>query len=429
MPIRKLLMGMAWPAILSMTINAMYNVVDSIFVSRLSEDALTAVSFVNPIQMMIVALSVGSGVGINSLIARRLGAKNQQVADKAASTSIRIGLFNYLIFLVIGVFFTQMFISGYAEKGTYIYEAACQYMAIVCIGSLFTNIEIVLEKVLQSTGNMVAPMLCSLTGAIVNVILDPILIFGLLGAPKLGVAGAALATVIGQLCAMLVAMTIVLKGEHLVKIQIRGFRMDWKVVADIYKVGFPSIVMQSIGSFMIIFYNMILVAYSTTAVAVLGIYFRIQSFVFMPVFGLNQGAMPIMGYNYGARNKDRLMQTYKEALKVAVIVMAAGTADPRTVALDIRRVRRNAQYGYTGSETYKHMFPAGGFRYRNGNSVPGHGTRNAQPLRFAHKTACRHTAAGVYPHQDRRRHPFVACFPAGRNTRSNVQRRYVQVAL
>ncbi len=325
MPIRKLLMGMAWPAILSMTINAMYNVVDSIFVSRLSEDALTAVSFVNPIQMMIVALSVGSGVGINSLIARRLGAKNQQAADKAASTSIRIGLFNYLIFLVIGVFFTQMFISGYAEKGTYIYEAACQYMAIVCIGSLFTNIEIVLEKVLQSTGNMVAPMLCSLTGAIVNVILDPILIFGLLGAPKLGVAGAALATVIGQLCAMLVAMTIVLKGEHLVKIQIRGFRMDWKVVADIYKVGFPSIVMQSIGSFMIIFYNMILVAYSTTAVAVLGIYFRIQSFVFMPVFGLNQGAMPIMGYNYGARNKDRLMQTYKEALKVAVIVMAAGT--------------------------------------------------------------------------------------------------------
>ena len=325
MPVRTLLMSMAWPAILSMTINAMYNVVDSIFVSRIGEDALTAVSLVNPIQMMIIAISVGSGVGINSLIARRLGAKNQEAADKAASTSIRIGLFNYLIFFVIGVFFAKPFISGYAEEGTFIFESACQYLQIVCIGSLFLNIQVVLEKVLQSTGNMVAPMKCSLTGAIVNVILDPILIFGLFGMPQMGVAGAALATIIGQMCGMIMGVSIVLRGEHLVNIKIRGFKMDWKIVADIYKVGLPSIVMQSIASVMIIFYNMILVAYSTTAVAVLGVYFRIQSFVFMPVFGLNQGAMPILGYNYGAKNKDRLMKTYKEAFKVALIVMAAGT--------------------------------------------------------------------------------------------------------
>lgn len=325
MPIKKLLMSMALPAILSMTINALYNVVDSIFVSRISEDALTAVSIVNPIQLMIIALSVGSGVGINSLISRRLGAKNQEEADKAASTSIRIGLFNYLIFLVIGLFFTGVFVSGYAEKGTYIYEAACQYFFIVCVGSLFINIQVVLEKVLQSTGNMVAPMLCSLTGAIVNIVLDPILIFGLLGMPEMGVAGAALATVAGQFCGMMVGITIVLKGEHLVTIKIRGFKLDWQIVKDIYKVGLPSIVMQSIGSIMIIFYNMILVAYSTTAVAVLGIYFKIQSFVFMPVFGLNQGAMPIMGYNYGARNRERLMSTYKEAFKVAIVVMTLGT--------------------------------------------------------------------------------------------------------
>ena len=325
MPVRKLLMSMAWPAILSMTINAMYNVVDSIFVSRIGEDALTAVSLVNPIQMMIIAISVGSGVGINSLIARRLGAKNQEAADKDASTSIRIGLFNYLIFFVIGVFFAKPFISGYAEEGTFIFESACQYLQIVCIGSLFLNIQVVLEKVLQSTGNMVAPMKCSLTGAIVNVILDPILIFGLFGMPQMGVAGAALATIIGQMCGMIMGVSIVLRGEHLVNIKIRGFKMDWKIVADIYKVGLPSIVMQSIASVMIIFYNMILVAYSTTAVAVLGVYFRIQSFVFMPVFGLNQGAMPILGYNYGAKNKDRLMKTYKEAFKVALIVMAAGT--------------------------------------------------------------------------------------------------------
>ena len=325
MPIRKLLMNMAWPAILSMTINALYNIVDSVFVSRISEDALTAVSLVNPVQMMIIALSVGSGVGINSLIARRLGANNQEEADKAASTSIRIGLFNYLIFFIIGLFFTKPFVSGYAEEGTFIFDAACQYMSIICMGSLFINIQVVLEKVLQSTGNMVAPMICSLTGAIVNIVLDPILIFGLFGMPKMGVAGAAVATVTGQLCGMIIGVSIIIKGVHLVNIKIKGFKMDWKVVGDIYKVGFPSIIMQSIASIMIIFYNMILVVYSTTAVAVLGIYFKIQSFVFMPVFGLNQGAMPIMGYNYGAKNKDRLIKTYKEAFKVAVIVMAAGT--------------------------------------------------------------------------------------------------------
>ena len=197
-------------------------------------------------------------------------------------------------------------------------------MAIVCIGSLFLNVQVVFEKILQATGNMVGPMICSLTGAVVNVILDPILIFGLLGAPEMGVAGAAIATVIGQFCGMTVGAVITFKGDHLVTLTIRGFKVDWKIVADIYKVGLPSIVMQSIGSAMIIFYNKILVDFSTTAVAVLGVYFKIQSFVFMPVFGLNQGAMPIIGYNYGARDKARLMEAYKEALKVALVVMALG---------------------------------------------------------------------------------------------------------
>lgn len=324
MPIKKLLVNMAWPAILSMTINAMYNIVDSIFVAQISEDALTAVSIVNPIQMLIIALSVGSGVGINSLIARRLGAQRQEEADQAASTGLRIGVLNYFVFLIVGLFFTGIFVSSYAEKGTYIYEEACAYMAIVCIGSLFVNIQVVFEKILQATGNMVGPMICSLTGAVVNIILDPILIFGLLGAPKMGVAGAAIATVFGQFCGMIVGAFITFKGDHLVKLTIRGFKIDWRIVADIYKVGLPSIVMQSIGSVMIIFYNRILVDFSTTAVAVLGIYFKIQSFVFMPVFGLNQGAMPIMGYNYGARDRSRLMETYKEALKFAVIVMVCG---------------------------------------------------------------------------------------------------------
>jgi len=324
MPIGKLLLNMAWPAILSMTISAMYNVVDSIFVARISEDALTAVSLVNPVQMLIIAVSVGSGVGVNSLIARRLGAHNQKEADKAASTSIRIAFINYLLFLFMGIFVTAPFVAGYAEKGTAIYENAVTYLSIILIGSLFINVQVILEKVLQSTGNMVGPMICALTGAIVNIALDPVLIFGMFGLPRLEVAGAALATIIGQLCGMMVGIIIIVKGEHLVHIQLRGFKLDWKVIKDIYKVGFPSIIMQSLASFMVIFYNMILVAYSTTAVAVLGVYFKIQSFVFMPVFGLNQGAMPIMGYNFGARNKERLLKTYTTALKVALVVMILG---------------------------------------------------------------------------------------------------------
>ena len=324
MPVRQLLVSMAWPAVLSMTINALYNVVDSIFVAQISEDALTAVSIVNPIQMLIIALSVGSGVGINSLISRRLGAGRQDEADQAASTGIRIGLINYLLFFIVGLFVTVPFVGSYAEKGTYIFEAARTYMMIVCIGSIFLNVQVVIEKILQATGNMIAPMVCGLTGAIVNIALDPILIFGLLGLPALGVAGAAIATVSGQMCGMLVGVCIMVKGEHLVEVKIKNFRINWKVVLDIYKVGLPSIIMQSIGSLMLILYNMILVVDSTTAVAVLGIYFKIQSFVFMPVFGLNQGAMPIMGYNYGARDKKRLMDTYKEGLKLALLVMGLG---------------------------------------------------------------------------------------------------------
>ena len=323
-PVKKLLLSMAWPAILSMTINALYNIVDSIFVAKVSEDAFTAVSIVNPIQMLIIALAVGSGVGVNSLIARMLGARKQEMADKAASTSIRIGLFNYLIFLLIGLFVTVPFVGSYAERGTEIFDAAVTYMRIICIGSLFIHLQVQIEKVLQSTGNMVAPMACSLTGAIINIILDPILIFGFLGFPEMGVAGAAIATIFGQFCSLIVGIIFMVKGEHLVHVKVFGFKMDWHIVKEIYKVGFPSIIMQAIGSFMLIFYNMILVVYSTTAVAVLGVYFKIQSFVFMPVFGMTQGAMPIMGYNFGARNKARLMETYKFGLSMAMLVMACG---------------------------------------------------------------------------------------------------------
>lgn len=321
-PIGKLLASMAWPAILSMTINALYNVVDSMFVAMVSQKALTAVSLVMPLQMMI-SLAVGSSVGVNSLISRRLGAKRYEEANKAASTSIRIGFFNFVIFALIGIFLANPFMHAYTDDAV-IFDGGVTYLRIITIFCLFSMVQIQLEKVLQATGNMIAPMIISLSGALTNLILDPILIFGLIGAPKMGIAGAAAATVIGQAVGMCVAIFMFFRKEHDVKIQLKGFRIDWKVVKDIYGVGLPSIIMQAIGSVMLLGYNAILAA-SATAVAVLGVYYKLQSFIFMPVFGLNQGAMPIMGYNFGAKNRARLMLTYKDALITALVIMGIGT--------------------------------------------------------------------------------------------------------
>ena len=330
MPIRPLMISMSLPAIISMTINALYNIVDSYFVARISEDALTAVSIIMPLQLMIIAVGVGTGVGVNSLISRRLGARRQEDADKAATTGLILGFFDFLLFLIVGLLLPGAFVSSYAEPGTYIYTAARQYLTIVFCGSFFINIQVVIEKILQATGNMKAPMVCSMAGAITNVILDPIMIFGLLGFPELGVVGAALATVIGQVVGFTIAVIILFgkrnRDKHLVNISFNGFRLEWRIIKEIYQVGLPSIIMQSIASVMNVLYNMILVAYSSTAVAVLGVYFKIQSFVFMPVFGLNQGVLPIIGFNFGARNKERVKEARKEGIRLALIFMVIGLA-------------------------------------------------------------------------------------------------------
>ena len=330
MPIRPLMISMSLPAIISMTINALYNIVDSYFVARISEDALTAVSIIMPLQMMIIAVGVGTGVGVNSLISRRLGARRQEDADKAATTGLFLGFFDFLIFFIVGLLLPGAFVGSYAEPGTYIYTAARQYLTIVFCGSFFINIQVIIEKILQATGNMKAPMICSMAGAITNVILDPIMIFGLLGFPKMGVVGAALATVIGQVVGFTIAVIILFgkrnRDKHLVNISFKGFRLEWRIIKEIYQVGLPSIIMQSIASVMNVLYNMILVVYSTTAVAVLGVYFKIQSFVFMPVFGLNQGVLPIIGFNFGARNKERVKEARKEGIRFALIFMVIGLA-------------------------------------------------------------------------------------------------------
>ncbi len=324
MPIGRLLLSMAWPPTISMSINAFYNIIDSIFVAMLSEGSLTAVSLVMPIQMLMVSIGAGSGVGVNSLIARRLGENRREEADLAASIGLRMGFVNYLIFAVIGIFFATVFIGSFTDDA-HILQSGVIYLRIVTIGSVFFMFQLVIEKIIQSTGQMVPSMLITLTGAIVNLILDPILIFGLLGAPKLGIAGAAIATVIGQICAACLGIYICLKHVHGIRIRLTGFKMNWQIIKDIYGVGLPSMIMQSIGSVMVFGYNAIL-ASSPTAVAVLGIYFKLQSIIFMPLFGMNQAAMPIMGYNFGARKKDRLMETYKKALMGAVGIMAIGFA-------------------------------------------------------------------------------------------------------
>lgn len=324
MPIGSLLLSMAWPPTLSMSINALYNIVDSVFVAMLSEGALTAVSLVMPLQMLMVALGVGTGVGVNSLIARRLGEQRVNEASLAASIGIRLSFVNYFVVALIGIFLSSAFIGAFTSDESVFFDATT-YLKIITIGSFFFMLQLSMEKIIQSTGQMVLSMIVTITGALVNLILDPILIFGLVGAPKLGIAGAAIATVIGQAASASVALFICLKKISSIHIKLLGFNVDRKTISDIYNVGLPSMVMMSINSIMVLGYNAILAAHAT-AIAVLGIYFKLQSIILMPVFGVNQAAMPILGYNFGARNKARFMETYRKALGASVVIMIIGMA-------------------------------------------------------------------------------------------------------
>ncbi|MBE7037574.1 MAG: MATE family efflux transporter [Ruminococcaceae bacterium] len=329
MPVTKLILSMSLPAIFSMLIQSLYNIVDSIFVSALGEDALTAVSLAYPMQMLIVAFAVGTGVGVNSLIARRLGEKRQEEANHAAVHGIVLSIITWVIFALIGIFFTKPFILGMAsgnnDVSQNIINWGIDYMSVVMIFSFGAFICVSFEKSIQATGNMFYPMIFQLLGAIINIILDPIFIFGYFGVPAFGVKGAAIATVLGQILSMVYAVYVVCKKDFAVKFNLKGFKFRLKTVKDIYAVGIPSIVMQSIASVLITFLNKILILLTPTAVTVLGVYFKLQSFVFMPVFGLTQGVMPIMGYNFGAKNKARLKETVKKGVIFAFSIMAAGT--------------------------------------------------------------------------------------------------------
>ena len=323
MPVGKLIFTMSWPAIISMFIQAFYNVVDSFFVSLISEQALAAVTYIFPIQMLIISVAVGTGVGINSLISRRLGAKRYEEADMAASHGYRLSFFSWAFFALIGIFLSVPMMELMSDT-PYIVENGIDYMRIITIGSLFSIVQITTEKILQSTGSMKIPMICSMVGAVTNIIMDPVLIFGIGPFPEMGVTGAAVATVLGQFLSMCLGQIFLFGREHAVHVKLFGWKTQSRILKDIYAVGAPAMLMQSIASIMQFGMNIILGSINETAVAVMGVYGRLQSFIFMPVFGLNQGVLPIMGFNYGARSRKRLMEAYKKGLLTAAVIMAIG---------------------------------------------------------------------------------------------------------
>lgn len=323
LPVGKLLATMAVPMMISMLFQAFYNIVDSIFVARLSQDAMNAVSLAFPLQMLVISVAGGTGVGMNALLSRALGQKRQDLADRAANTGIFLSLCSCVVFALIGVFLGRPF-----------FELQTQNQAIVDYGSAYIGIclglsvacfsQFCLERLLQSTGRTGLAMTTQIIGALTNIVLDPILIFGLLGAPRLEVAGAAVATVSGQALAAVIALILNIKCNPDVHIRVKDIRPDKQMIRDIYKIGIPSIIMQSIGSVMTFTMNRILISFTEAATAVFGAYFKLQSFIFMPVFGLNNGMVPIVSYNFGAARPDRVKKTIKLTITVAVCIMTVG---------------------------------------------------------------------------------------------------------
>jgi len=325
MPVGKLLMTMSIPMMLSMLVQALYNVVDSYFVAKISQDALNAVGLSFPIQNIIIGVAVGTGVGINALLSRSLGEKNYETANETAGNAVLLALFSGLVMLVVGLTLPNFFfriqtdIPGIVDQGTV-------YLTICCTCSIGVFLEITFERLLQSTGLTVLTMLTQGIGAITNIIMDPVLIFGLGPFPEMGVAGAAVATVAGQIVGAVLGLILNLVMNKELKFHPRYLRLKGKIVGQIYAVGVPSMVMNTVGSAMVFGLNQILMSFTDTATAVFGIYFKLQSFIFMPVFGLNNGMVPIIAYNYGARNRQRILDTMKLSIMAAVGIMLVGLA-------------------------------------------------------------------------------------------------------
>lgn len=323
MPVGKLVITMSLPMVISMLVTALYNVVDSIFVSMIGEYALTAVSLAFPIQNLMIAVATGTGVGVNAILSMNLGRKDFKAVNRIAMNSITLALISYALFALFGVFFTRTFFESQTDIPEII-DYGCQYMHIISIFSFGLFVQIATDRLLQSTGKTFYTLFTQGVGAVINIILDPIMIFGLFGFPALGVVGAALATVTGQIMGMMLSIFFNFKKNNEIEFHFKNMRLDLQTVRSIYSVGLPSIVMASIASVMTFGLNKILMAFTSTATAVFGVYFKLQSFIFMPIFGLNNGMIPIISYNYGAQNRLRIVRTIKLCVIYAVSVMSFG---------------------------------------------------------------------------------------------------------
>lgn len=319
MPMGQLIPKVSVPIMISMLVQALYNIVDSVFVAKYDPNALTAVSLAYPIQMLMIALSTGMGTGIGSLISRRLGEKRHDEAIDAARNGIFIELLGTVLFMIIGVFFSRTFMSVFTPDAA-LQELGTTYLTIVCTVSVGMFMSVVLERMMQATGNTTLSMLTQLAGAVINIILDPIMIFTM----NMGIAGAAWATVIGQIGGMVLGLVLNQTRNTELKLSMKGFRPNMQIIRNIFAVGLPSTVMSSIGSVLNVLMNLILIAYGNTAVSVMGVYYKLQSFVFMPVFGLSNGLVPVVGYNYGAKLRKRVYSAIRVALCYAGAIMLIG---------------------------------------------------------------------------------------------------------
>ncbi len=305
-----------------MFVLSLYNIVDSIFIAQINENALTAISLCFPVQAMMIAFGVGTAVGMSALMSRYLGAREFDKVTATAQNGIFLCFVTYAIFVIIGVFarpFIEMQTSNHE-----IIEYGVTYLRIVCWLSIMVFLQVTIERLLQSTGKTIYIFITQSIGAIINIIMDPILIFGWFGVPKMGIAGAAYATVFGQTVGALLGLYFNVKKNKEIKLTYKGFRPRWKTIKEIYGIGIPSIIMQSVGSFMVFGLNQILVKFTTTAVAAFGAYFKLQSFIFMPVFGMDNGIVPIIAYNYGAQNRKRLDETMRLSVIYGIAMMTIG---------------------------------------------------------------------------------------------------------
>ena len=397
LPVGKLLAGMAVPMMISMLVQALYNIVDSVFVSRLSENAFNAVGLAFPLQSLMIAVGAGTAVGINALLSRSLGEKKQEMADRAAGAGIfLLPICSYLVFAFIGLFLSRPFFVAQAKAVPEIVEYGVQYTRI-CLGlSVGIFSQFCFERLLQSTGRTSLAMCTQLLGAIINIVMDPILIFGLCGAPRMGVAGAAVATVVGQIVAAIVGLIVNIKCNHDIHIHRKNIRWDPIVAKEIYRVGIPSIIMQSISSVMTFGMNKILFVFTPTATAVFGAYFKIQSFVFMPIFGLNNGMVPIISYNYGAARPQEdhpSVQHHRYGHHgrglyhfPAVSLHAAGA---------VRRIGDHAGHRRSRPADHQRFLSAGRLLHHRWLGVPGHRQSGVQPDRLRVPSNGSITAGGV----------------------------------